>query len=95
MSPRYRLRLVLLFLALLAGVALAWRHEQRRRAARPVPIEEGKTIDFSSGRAVVRDSSADRAALEAASREMDEAARDVTFAPTQPTPAATPHRDRC
>ena len=55
----------------------------------PVPVQEtviqdGKTIDFSSGQPSVQDTPADRAALEKAKREMDEAAKDVTFAPTKP-----------
>ncbi|MFZ9683193.1 MAG: hypothetical protein ACO3DQ_08325 [Cephaloticoccus sp.] len=67
-------------------MAWAWR-----RAATPppvVPLEDGKTIDFSQGRAEVRDEAADRAASEKAKREMDEATADVTFAPTKPAPAA-------
>lgn len=51
-----------------------------------VPIEDGKTIDFSGGRAEVRDTPEDRAALERAKREMEEAARDVKFAPTKTGP---------
>lgn len=55
----------------------------------PVPVKEtviqdGKTIDFSSGQPRVQDTPADRAALERAKREMDEAAKDVTFAPAKP-----------
>jgi hypothetical protein len=44
-----------------------------------VAIEEGKTLDFSSGKPVVRDSADDRAAMEAALKEMEAAAKDVTF----------------
>lgn len=42
---------------------------------------EGKTIDFSSGRPEVRDSTADRTALDTALREMSDATQDVKFAP--------------
>lgn len=40
---------------------------------------EGKTIDFSSGRPVVKDTPEDRAALEAALKDIAEATRDATF----------------
>jgi len=50
-----------------------------RPAAAPVPIVDGKTIDFSSGTPAVRDSAADRAAMDAAVKEMDEATKSVTF----------------
>ena len=47
----------------------------------PVGIQDRKTIDFSSGQPVVRDSTADQAAMDAALKEMNEAAKDVTFKP--------------
>lgn len=66
-------------------------------AAEPpfVPLggpNEGKTIDFSSGKPVVTDSPEDRAALEKALREIAEATRDVKFGPgaTATPPASTP-----
>ena len=40
---------------------------------------ERKTIDFSSGQPVVKDSPTDRAALEAGLRDIDDATKDVTF----------------
>ena len=40
---------------------------------------EGKTIDFSSGQPVVKDSPEDKAALDAAVRDIEAAAKDVTF----------------
>ena len=55
--------------------------------AKPLPdvaIQEGKTIDFSSGQPEIRDTPEDRAALEKAKAEMDEATQDVVFAPTKP-----------
>ena len=61
-------------------------------AAKPLPevaIQEGKTIDFSSGKPEIRDDPADRAALEKAKAEMNEATQDVVFAPTK-TPEAAP-----
>jgi len=60
---------------------------QTSPAAPPeVAIEDGKTIDFSSGRAEVRETPEDRAALEKARREMEEAAREVKFTPAKPAP---------
>ena len=58
-------------------------------AAKPVPPaapvdlaqHDGQTIDFSSGRPVVKDSAADRAAIEQATQEMAEAVKGVTFGP--------------
>jgi hypothetical protein len=50
-----------------------------------VPIQDGKTIDFSGGSPVVRDDPANRAKMDAALKEIDAAARTVTF-PAEPTP---------
>lgn len=52
-----------------------------------VPILDGKTIDMSSGRAVVRDDAKSRAALAKGVQEMEDAAREVTFGPPKPAPA--------
>jgi hypothetical protein len=49
---------------------------------------EGKTIDFSSGKPVISDSPEDRAAIEKALREIADATRDVTF--TADPKTATP-----
>ncbi|MBS0664119.1 MAG: hypothetical protein JSR48_12710 [Verrucomicrobia bacterium] len=49
-----------------------------------VPIQEGKTIDFSSGKPVVKESAEDQAAIAAAKKEMDEATKDITFEPNPP-----------
>lgn len=40
---------------------------------------EGKTIDFSSGQPVVKDTPEDRAAIKAALKEINEAVKNVTF----------------
>jgi len=65
------------------------------RPAEPVDLtkHDGETIDFSSGRPVVKDSSADRAAIEQAKREMDEAVKGVTFGPPTKPPEAVPGSD--
>jgi hypothetical protein len=54
-----------------------------RRAA-VVSIRDGSTLDFSGGSPSFRDSAADRAALEAAVKDMDAASKDVTFPATSP-----------
>jgi len=43
-------------------------------------------------RSTPKDEAADRAAVEKAQREMDEAAANITFAPTKPAPAESPSR---
>jgi hypothetical protein len=48
---------------------------------------ERKTVDFSSGQPVVKDSPADKAALEAGLRDIDDAAKDVTFEAAKPAEA--------
>ena len=52
----------------------------------PVTIQDGKTIDMSSGRPVVRDDARSRAAIDKSVKEMEEAAKDVTFGPRPATP---------
>jgi hypothetical protein len=57
-------------------------------AAQPAPagaagvaIQDGKTIDFSSGKPVLKDSPEEKALIARSVKEMDEAAQEVTFAP--------------
>jgi hypothetical protein len=87
-------RILLVFaVALVAlGVWLEMRRPFTHHApvARPapqkaVPIQDGKTIDFSSGKAVVSDDAKQKAALDRAVAEIDAATANVTFQP-QPTP---------
>jgi len=79
-----------LLLLLLAGATAWWGW--RRFGPQPVPPvaakpaapvdlakHDGETLDFSSGKPVVKDSPADKAALDKAAKEMAEAAKDVTF----------------
>jgi hypothetical protein len=91
-------KLPLLALGLLTGLAAGYfflRHPSPpapAEAALPppfVPIEDGKTIDFSGGRAEVRDTPEDRAAMEHALREMEAAAKDITFGPIR-SPSSPP-----
>lgn len=66
--------------------------------AAPVDLtqHDSQTIDFSSGRPVVKDTAADRAAIEQAKRDMAEAVKGVTFGPPAkpavppPAPSAEP-----
>ena len=67
-------------------------------APAPAPValggaNERKTIDFSSGQPVVRNSAADQAAIEAALKDMAEATKSVTFdRPKQPAEPAPPKK---
>ena len=60
-------------------------------AAQPValgtPETEHKTIDFSTGQPVVKDSPEDKAVIDAALKEMAEATKDVTFEAKPKEPA--------
>ena len=49
-----------------------------------VAIQDGKTIDFSSGAPVVKDNEKDKAAIDRAVKEMEEATKNVTFSATAP-----------
>lgn len=79
-----------LLLLLLAGAAAWWGWKRSRpqpappvavKPAEPVDLakHDGETIDFSNGQPVVRNSPADKAALDKAAKEMAEAAANVTF----------------
>ncbi len=79
MKQRLVVRLVLL--AIVLGVWYFFRPDGGTPRPMPpeVPIEDGKTIDFSQGKAEVRNTAEDQAAMEAALKEMEEASKDVTF----------------
>lgn len=66
-----------------AGTTPAVRDLGPVRATPPAAVDlathEGKTVDFSSGQPVVSDSPADRAALDAGLKDIEEARRNVTF----------------
>lgn len=93
---------ILLLAGIIAGAALMWWWS--RQPTKPnVAIRDGETIDFSSGKPVVKKSAHEKAIIDAAVKEMDEAAKSVTFGPTTPpvkidqkknaeTPAAPPPR---
>ena len=79
-------------LILLAASAAWWGW--RRFGPQPAPVDlarhDGQTIDFSSGKPVIKDSPEDRAALEKAAKEMAEAAKDVTFDAPKKKPEPPP-----
>lgn len=68
-------------IAISAAVAAAalWAYASQPRRAAFVPIVDGRTIDFSSGAPVVTQTAADKAEMDQAVKEMDAAAKDVTF----------------
>jgi hypothetical protein len=82
-------RAISLSVSAAATAAALWSYaSQPRRAHAPfavVPIQDGKTIDFSGGEPAITDSPADRAAVAAAVKDMDAASRDVSF-PAEPAP---------
>ncbi len=85
-----------LFLLLLAGAAAWWGWT--RFGPRPAPVDltkhDGQTIDFSSGKPVVKSSPEDKAALEKAAKEMEEAAKSITFEVPKKKPEPPPDRAR-
>lgn len=54
-----------------------------------VTIQDGKTIDFSTGHPEIKDDAANKAALEHSINDMDAAAGNVTFT-AKPTPKTPP-----
>lgn len=94
-------KLIIALVALSLGIALGWSFA-RWRATQPKPnvaIQDGKTIDFSSGKPVVKDDPAEKKIIADAVAEMDAASKDVSFAPppasaekksTQPDPKQSP-----
>ncbi len=69
----------------------------QQAATGPVPTEpvdltkhDLQTIDFSSGKPVVKDSPEDKAAIDAAVKDMAEATKDVTFEVPKKKPEPPP-----
>jgi hypothetical protein len=75
-------RLLAALLGAGAAAAALWFYLRPHAVPTPppvVPIADGKAIDFSTGKAVVRSTAADKQAMDAALKEMDEATKNVTF----------------
>lgn len=80
---------VVTILGLLAGALALARWRLGPRKIHPeIVIQDGTTIDFSSGKPVIKDTAKEKASIEKAVKEMEEAAQGVTF--TSPTPPAAP-----
>ncbi len=60
---------------------LAWKIAGSSKPRPEVAIQDGKTIDFSSGRPVVKDTAKEKASIEKSVKEMEEAAKGVSFSP--------------
>ena len=60
---------------------LAWKIADSSKPRPEVAIQDGKTIDFSSGRPVVKDTAKEKASIEKSVKEMEEAAKGVSFSP--------------
>jgi hypothetical protein len=88
-------RALSLAVAATATFAALWAYVTQPRATprhRPVvPIQDGQTIDFSGGRPVIKDSAADKASMDAALKQIDEATTSVTF-PAEPAPTPAPKK---
>lgn len=62
------------------------RNQRHARSPKPeVTIQDGKTIDFSSGKPVVKDDAKEQKAIASSVAVMDEATKNVTFSPTATT----------
>lgn len=84
-----RLLWVFVAVAALSAVALLLtRWKMASGKPRPeVAIQDGKAIDFSSGRPVVKDTAKEKAAIDKSVKEMEEAAQGVTFSSPTAKPA--------
>lgn len=85
-----RRRIVSAAIGTAATAAVLWLYLSHSRAphrnpADAVPIQDGKTLDFSNGSPVVSDGAANKAAMDAALRDIDASTKTVTFQP-DPTP---------
>ncbi|HWA11171.1 MAG TPA: hypothetical protein VG838_17145 [Opitutaceae bacterium] len=87
MNPKRLAFFLFLTAALVAGTLVYRRLHPRKLVMNPpVAIQDGKTIDFSSGKPVVKDSTRQKADIDAKVKEIDDAVKDVRF--DQPAAAA-------
>ncbi len=81
-------KILLWLLVLAAAIFLGFRLLRPRPAPlstkTTVEIRDRATIDFSTGEPVVRDDAAEKAIIDAAVKEMNEAAKNITFEPLPP-----------
>lgn len=87
--------LILLALIVLAVAAASWWFQRARRDARPttsatVPIQDRVTIDFSTGAPVIKDDAVEQAIIDAALKDIEDAAKNIRFAPLVPPPIDLP-----
>jgi len=76
-------RLVRIAIVIALGALAGWMYRSRQtQTLPPLAIQDGKTIDFSSGKPIVKDSAKEKAIIANAVKEMEEATKNVTFAPT-------------
>lgn len=82
----------LVIIAVLVAAWFATRPPPPKPAAiKPVvPIRDGATIDFSSGKPVVKQTAEEKAIIDAAVKEMDDAARNIQLAPIVPPKIEVP-----
>ncbi len=66
------------------ALLLAWKIADSRKPRPEVAIQDGKTIDFSSGRPVVKDTAKEKASIDKSVKEMEEATQGVSFGPPSP-----------
>ncbi len=76
---------LLIAVIIIATTVGLFRNHLAQTKEEPVPIEDGQTINFSTGQPIVSQSEEDAAILETSRQEMEEATADITFQPkTQP-----------
>lgn len=90
MKPSRRLYLFLAVTAVAIAAIFLLRRGGLIGKHPEVAIQDRKTIDFSSGQPVVKDSANEQAIIDAAVKEMDDAMKDVTFTAPATSATATP-----
>lgn len=84
-----KIRLIIIALLAIASAAIAWRFTRPKPAptiAPPVAIRDRATIDFSSGRPVVKNDAGEKAIIDAAVKDMNDAAKNIRFTLPPPPP---------
>jgi hypothetical protein len=91
-SPRFELAILLALLlgAMGAFVWMQWRTIKAKTPKPSVAIQDGKTIDFSTGVPLIKDDAKQKAALDKSLKEMEAATANITFAPSDRKKAEAP-----